>query len=86
MNRPAMSVCQGTVRGLSFNSRSIIVGINVGGLGIDVVLELDEKTGVFYKFIISSWWFQPLWKILVTSQNGNLPQIGVKKKIFETTT
>ena len=26
-----------------------------------------------------SWWFQPLWKILI-SQNGNLPQIGVKMK------
>ena len=26
----------------------------------------------------SSWWFQPLWKILVN--NGNLPQIGVKIK------
>ena len=31
-----------------------------------------------YSFIpITSWWFQPLWN---TSQNGNLPQIGVKIK------
>ena len=28
---------------------------------------------------MSSWWFQPLWKILY-SQNGNLPQIGMKLK------
>ena len=28
---------------------------------------------------ISSWWFQPLWKILI-SQNRNLPQIGVTIK------
>ena len=35
---------------------------------------------------LSGWWFQPLWKILVTSQIGNLPQIVVKiKKIFQTT-
>ena len=27
---------------------------------------------------ISSWWFQPLWKILV--KMGNLPQVGVKTK------
>ena len=27
----------------------------------------------------SGWWFQPIWKILY-SQNGNLPQVGVKKK------
>ena len=30
----------------------------------------DERT-------ISSWWFQPIWKILI-SQNGNLPQVRVK--------
>ena len=35
---------------------------------------------------VPSWWFQPLWTIRI-SQNGNLPQIGVKiKNIFETTT
>ena len=32
----------------------------------------------------TGWWFQPIWKILY-SQNGNLPQIGVKIKMFETT-
>ena len=30
---------------------------------------------------LSSWWFQPIWKILY-SQNGNLPQIGVKIKKY----
>ena len=34
----------------------------------------------------SSWWFQPIWKILC-NQNGNLPQIGVKiKNIWVATT
>ena len=28
----------------------------------------------------ASWWFQPNWKILVKSQNGNLPQVGAKLK------
>ena len=32
--------------------------------------------------LFSSWW---IWKILVRIQNGNLPQVGVKMKIFETT-
>ena len=27
---------------------------------------------------VTSWWFQPIWKIAV--KNGNLPQIGVKMK------
>ena len=31
-------------------------------------------------YIHTSWWFQPIWKILVKSQNGNLPQVGVKIK------
>ena len=35
--------------------------------------------------VFSSWWFQPLWKVLY-SQNGNLPQIGLKVKIVKTTT
>ncbi len=30
---------------------------------------------------IMSWWFQPNWKNI--SQNGNLPQVGMKIKIFE---
>ena len=30
---------------------------------------------------ITSWWFQPIWKILY-SQNGNLPQIGVNIKKY----
>ena len=34
--------------------------------------------------IFSSWWFQPIWKILL-SQIGNLPQVGVNIKVFETT-
>ena len=29
--------------------------------------------------LMTSWWFQPLWKILY-SQNGNLPQLVVKIK------
>ena len=29
---------------------------------------------------LASWWFQPIWKILVISQIGNLPQVGVKIK------
>ena len=29
----------------------------------------------------SGWWFQPTWKILV--KIGNLPQVGVKIKIFQ---
>ncbi len=29
----------------------------------------------------TSWWFQPVWKILY-SQNGNLPQIGVNIKKY----
>ena len=29
--------------------------------------------------LLSSWWFQPIWKILY-SQNGNLPQVGMKIK------
>ena len=33
---------------------------------------------------LTSWWFQPLWKILV--KMGHLPQIGVKINIFEITT
>ena len=40
-----------------------------------------DSIGHIYKHeqILSSWWFQPIWKILY-SQNGNLPQIGVKTK------
>ena len=32
----------------------------------------------FFLKLSPSWWFQPIWKI--SSQNGNLPQIGVKIK------
>ena len=32
----------------------------------------------------TSWWFQPIWKII--SQNKSFPQVRVKKKVFETTT
>ena len=35
---------------------------------------------------MTSWWLnQPIWKTLY-SQNGNLPQVGVRIKLFETTT
>ena len=36
-----------------------------------------------YANMDSSWWFQPIWKNI--SQHGNLPQIGMNIKIFETT-
>ena len=34
---------------------------------------------------MSSWWFQPIWKISY-NQIGSFPQIGMKIKMFETTT
>ena len=33
---------------------------------------------------LSSWWFQPIWKY--DREIGSFPQVGVKIKIFETTT
>ena len=38
----------------------------------------------FWDAFFARWWFQPIWKILY-SQIGNLPQIRMKLKIFETT-
>ena len=35
---------------------------------------------------ITSWWFQPIWKNISISQIGSFVQVGVKIKIFETTT
>ena len=32
------------------------------------------------QYVQSSWWFQPIWNILVISQNGSLPQIGMTIK------
>ena len=38
-----------------------------------------------YGSYISSWWFQPIWKIC-SSNWSHLPQIGMNIKMFETTT
>ena len=50
-------------------------------------LSPNKETWCFFPFVMLvflrsySWWFQPIWKILVKMiQNGNLPQIGVKIK------
>ena len=47
----------------------------------------QQRNIVFFPFVMlvflwfSSWWFQPIWKILVKMiQNGNLPQFWVKIK------
>ena len=45
-----------------------------------IELSISGSDGWF----ISSWWFQPIWKIVV--KLGHFRQKGVKKKIFETTT
>ena len=42
-------------------------------------VEKPAPTSTSSIIIITSWWFQPIWKLFI-SQDGNLPQIGVKIK------
>ena len=63
----------------SFSFRTVYVSLSLS-LCNGAILAFPQRIPCIYIYIwFSGWWFQPIWKILY-SQNGNLPQVGVKIK------
>ena len=52
---------------------------NLFPLTSNVSWTAKQKNSVESHPMLPRWWFQPIWKIL-SSQNGNLPRVGVKIK------
>ena len=67
----------GTSQVIKFHKRTTAISAES-----QLVMELGPGSRLHLGNPIPDWWFQPIWKIWV--KNGDLPQIGMNKKIFET--